>query len=560
MFSFFRSVALIATVEASEMDSCWFVGLRLARTPSRCILRDCSMIAIFEGQFVGPELPLVPLSRNQGPLACAQADVMKTEILQSVEEDIALSRSPVSGSLISAEFIEYLLEDTVLRLLKRVLLAKLEISVEGLHKLRAISNLFTLHYQRKTPEQWSAILHELHATDTFLAVMETLGLVGSVLGSSSFARDSSRQDLSTLCHFLFDIGSVLGFGPFERYIATHSSFISSLTSKVPCGYKARYTHEFDRQRILELPPISGPVDQARIFDKAADTANARYLDYMAFPSHQVAQFLITVADLSESDLSSAVEAMLFNQMRLRICPVVLRLSRVLDFSAVWRRVGVSLLEICRPQMTVVGVISASLNLIRSEVVLPVEVTEESINQLISALTSPTYAWSTHLFSGGHPSNPYWFAHRLLVEFIAVHNPLRARRGANCDEFKPPDSFRSRRKFAETYVAFGRAIGLRVRYGLNLLDMKRLAPILIDAIYDHVSMDQLVEGLGASRDMTRSESAKIKYLIERVYEPVFFIRKGITDVLGPVGVQFESLATWRSRFTTSANEFPVLVDS
>ena len=130
---------------------------------------------------------------------------------------------------------------------------------------------------------------------------------------------------------------------------------------------------------------------------------------------------------------------------------------------------------------------------------------------------------------------------ILKRYMERFNPVQNHGGLH--EFSTVNAFESQTEFRSTMRGFGRSLGLAFRHRCPLSPTLFLIHHLMGAIHSLPPADFPIYTPFLLKRETRSEATIHQALEQRVFEPVFFIRLGLKDVLGPVGPQIFLKPEW-----------------
>jgi hypothetical protein len=120
-----------------------------------------------------------------------------------------------------------------------------------------------------------------------------------------------------------------------------------------------------------------------------------------------------------------------------------------------------------------------------------------------------------------------------ADFSLVKSKAIVQGSDNSVRFRTANDFPTRAEFESSMRNLGRAIGATFRDGQSLFLNNRFEPHLFVPLMKQLSEERMSDHLGVP----------IEFLLERVYEPIFFIRIGICDVLGPAGILIFRHVEW-----------------
>jgi hypothetical protein len=203
----------------------------------------------------------------------------------------------------------------------------------------------------------------------------------------------------------------------------------------------------------------------------------------------------------------------------------------------FRRVAVSLVELCRENAVQSRILAASVGLInRIYRTMPLSsVLKEITDGFLSG------------YLVGLAQVPCGFASEMFSYFIDHHDSLRVKNGEL--DFVDRNSFKSQSDFERNMKGLGRAMGMILGHcpavPRSVIKIHKAAYM---SIYAPVSSLEPLMRQTLSRGERRDTRETIRDLIqERYSEPAFFVRLGITDIIGPAGIYIWTPQRWEQFF-------------
>ena len=508
---------------AHVMDACYFVGLRMAKTVSNCQDGYCSNISFSTatGLF---QLSCMD-SPGLRPVTCQEAEETRQAVYASIPGvDQPLLKRPRRGVSRLPDILLNYFDDI-----------RLDIH-SALRKLIFMDAPIQFHVAEIMAQSDQALLR-MSGDDVFWQTYSTvvatapeiteLWRLWNLLLEKSLNSPNS-YDIQTgltapFVHFLYDMGSVLGD---IGLLPEQADLLVKVAGRYDPVHRQPYTREYRRALHAEMPAVA----RAIIID-----------ELVARKRTELGPLFNIILNLKHSSDRDASEWILRHKIIKGMCPkltsIVVSPIRA-DTVPFFTKACLSLIELCRDSLPSDRLIAASTQLglqgfSRIER-LPFD-HPAHVDFFDASLT-----WMRGLNSSLVP-NPRDFASDALAVFVGTHRPVR-----DCgvvSEFATPSNFASRDEFEKVMIAFGRAIGLAIAYKGLIYPAVRLGLFQFTAIRSKVSFELLkgvVSLTGAERSSPVIEEDAI---MRKVYMPVFFIRRGIQDVLGPMGIDALNEAEW-----------------
>ena len=141
-------------------------------------------------------------------------------------------------------------------------------------------------------------------------------------------------------------------------------------------------------------------------------------------------------------------------------------------------------------------------------------------------------------------DPNYFVGTALALFLGKHRPVRDK--GDMHEFATSSNFGSNDQFEKVMRAFSRALGLAIAYHGLIYPAVRLKFVLVRGLRTHVSTETLAKELDLTEVERNNLMIREDSILRKVYMPVFYIRKGIREVLAAMGIDALTEAEWLDR--------------
>ena len=520
--------ALLVCTAIGRGDPCRFVGARFAKVASSCNAAGiCTNFRLFEKMYQ-------PVSDIGAPVLCSEAmEVMESVLanFKSLEPFNKRPRQEVTPS---------------------------DAAVDILTKLRSViipefrKMIFT-----ETPAP-SSVIDVMREIDTSLLTLFSQGLVAPHIAesweiseikycmlllhlktdSAPFSFDVASNKTACFGHFVLDLISVgcVRSGIFNlasRFALAHN----------PVHHRLPYPREIER--VFSCNWINDPDVVVRF---AGDIERGGTLmSTLSIPVrvvNELAEF-ITVKWLD--DVSARV-LLLFTRIRFGLCkrlaPIFLSSPQVYSRE---RRSVLTLIHFCRDQIESRDLLNMSLLLGPADGHASASSDSSDWDRTNADLvTNMLHDAKTKWIQGNSGVSMPWACSTvltILVDYIERFKPLQDR--GRYSEFSTVENFDSRTEFRSTMRGFGRALGLAFRHSCPIGPFLNLIPELFEAIHTLPEPDfpfytqQFLSPIELRSDV----AARYQALEKRVFEPIFFIRWGFQDVVGPVGPLIYSKSEW-----------------
>jgi hypothetical protein len=248
---------------------------------------------------------------------------------------------------------------------------------------------------------------------------------------------------------------------------------------------------------------------------------------------RIVDFLYIVMQAKTDDVHEASDAILMSKLRDAICPklqdlVTLRIQGMI--TDLFVKAGLTMIDICKGHLAsdFLRLASLRLGLLFQEPGDPLLYADPADVDFLDN----TQHWIRGL-DDDLVDDHQEFVEIAFQRFIENSGAVKLRDGYH--EFATPADFESRILFENTMTGLGRALGLVIGYMARIRPTLRLRPGLDDALLKPVDE----ETIAAQLDLTRAERAnpKLKSLavMRKVYDPIFYVRRGIRETIGPMGV-------------------------
>lgn len=508
------SIAILASGD----DACQFVGLRLGKTLSECEDRICTNLLLHSDTngLVAENIALDYLSGHVTVVLCEWAESTRDQMLKSVTS-ISQGQELDLNSLISK------FGDQINPALERLVYAELPADESALHAMRAVDlELLTI---KSNEALFTHSVEILRVSQEMAQFWKLANHVLRLAFNTPRTSDNHNERYATWTHFVVDVASVLGS---ENIKVEHLSQLIHLLGRSRVRHREMAPYEFQFPPYPSLAAMN--LHSLLTFAQSIDALGTDDRDM-----GDLTLFLEVVGDYITSPATdeSAAQMMISSKIRAIICP---NLESIFELAADeyevlgnFTRYGLALLDLCKGQLRR-GVSHIKLLSFLKDSAPCLSYTDSTILHLLDDLHKPDLA-----FSGGMDfasiSDPFAFMNDLMHIFVETHTPL----------VRSADEFHNRQAFQAYHMAFGRLVGLFIGHPVGLRTRIPLNPEIGAAIRE---VD----------DPTRFGPQGLKLVLE----PVFFIRLGIEEAVGPMWRMAVTDARWRLLFRpwSNSNNSPV----
>ena len=354
--------------------------------------------------------------------------------------------------------------------------------------------------------------------DWFLFIMERI-MTKAV--HSGYSMDTHEPFWSNIYQIMFDLGA------FYPQIAGVTRLRQGII-QLPCllflpEHRAPYPQEAHVQ-IGPPDSLGASVETTEAIELLASAAVGRATDFSLEHMDLIGRMFYV-----PSDTLGASASILHYYLRTRLCPLV---GEVLSFLRSLRdlpkhrfsRWALSLLHVCRfsAPVAILGRMSIEIGQYLTD--FPenaiIDLVNAKPNDLIRLLIDEPQPWLGEL-----GSDPVGLVFDFREELMQYFSPF-----VEIEDEVSGARFMSRKEWTDSVeyesimIAYGRVIGLCIRYGVPL-QMLGLHPVVVDLLKSPQAVEKETIrnglGLGLEEDIT----------IE-VLEPIYFVRSGIVDTMGP----------------------------
>ena len=542
-------------------DPCWFVGLYIAKIPSHCLANVCSRINMMaELNFVCPVVFTADSIAAYRRISCQEASVIRERVIQSipVSENIDVPKKRPRRAIAAMPFrvkqVIDLLNETIIPAAKRLIFMDIPLDSYALEPMRAVHDMLVV--LSKEGGEWVSYRSMIVGSQVFSDFSQLTRQ--ALYTSGSRAVSDSPNQLSELLHFLGDMAAFLG----SRYHIMDPSSENRVLHLAPLirpvTYRPASAVELSSTSLAQLRGIEpDQLGLARSIDHLcllADNAVSRLsIHSMAHLTSLALRLPENIFGLLEG--SSASDALVGFQLQNDLCPKLDKLMMLPPMKDVWRQVSLALMAFCSTGMYLSKRMGASLELAkRVDLVLrPPSIALSRIDEGVAMLFAPGIDWSHEL--SGDPERYTDKIEYVFRRFNELYEPLVSSGGAII--FKPASAFGTRAEFESTSIALGRLIGLSVRYGVDMSITFNIEPYLIRVLHTprDTEIDELSRFLPSQQ--RSSTDSLTRALLDKFFEPVFFIRMGFDDVIGPSGMSIMQPDDWYEYFRNlPVDLFPV----
>ena len=497
------SIAILALGE----DACQFMGLRFGKTMSECEDRICTKLLLHSDTngLVAEDVASDYLSGHLTVVLCEWAESTRGQLLNSVASISQEQESDLNSVLRT-------FNEEINPALERLVYAESPADGSALNAMRAVDlQLLKIKSNEALFTRYVVVLQMSHEMGQFWKLANR---VLRLAFNTPRTLDIHNERYATWIHFVVDVASVLG--PENIKIEDLSHFMHLLG-------RSRVRHREMAPYEFQFPPYPS-LASIRLYDLLNFVQSIDALGTDERDMGDLTVFLEGVGDYISSPATdeSAAQMMISSKIRAVICP---NLESIFELAADeyevpgnFKRYGLALLDLCKGQLRR-GVSHIKLLSFLKDSAPCLGYTDSTMLHLLDDLHKPDLA-----FSGGMDlasiSDPFAFMNDLMHIFVETHTPL----------VRPADEFHNRQAFEAYHMAFGRLVGLFIGHPVGFRTRIPLNPEIGAAIRE---VD----------DPTRFGPQGLKLVLE----PVFFIRLGIEETVGPMWRMAVTDARWRLLF-------------
>jgi hypothetical protein len=510
------------------MDACWFVGMRILKTPSYCE-PGTGCVAVYT---TGPGSTEITFKTTDFVLPCETAVVMQTDALMLVSSTAGqIPTDSVSNKL--SELIPAL----------RNYIYTSQVPAEPQAIIRSMGEVSQALIRGAFDSSLNVLVCEY---------MRLIRLMADVFHTSFPVSPSDwRQQFSLLA---FDIWSVSAMHVCGSHLTRGVKQLLDSGLGGP-QFRPSFPSEYFGEPNAGLPTELSTHEMlltAEAVEKLSRLPHYRTSHQvdLEFADVQRVAVLLIILDQQPLALSTAV-AMLKYQLASEVCPRIDIVANRVDWSDdALRPILLGLIKFCRSVEDI-----DSKVIVKAAVDFQIYLTGRLSNGPIG--TDSTEAM-VHALKEGNIGD----IGRLLEREILTVDGRLAFLTQMVDElfvleeigpeniFKPLHAFATERDFSDSMRGLGRLIGFFSLLGVNCGSVLRLPYVLYSQLREPQANAGLVE-LMTTLELVDEEEAEQDVveteLFENVHQPVLFIKMGMADVLGPLGASVFTDREWTDIF-------------
>ena len=533
------SLALIESGRPAG-ESCWFLGMRVARVPSECKAGTCSSIAFTSDRTaIHPSSELSPTGRLD--VSCDDARKIVDTIVGLSEPtrpdtDIDIINRALSGSFLSS--------------LRRLTFEGVPFTELDIGAMRMMDSI--LMQTAAVWDEWPQVSARRLRIISTPEVQELKALVHILSYRLSMLNDRFNAAIGSFAqaiHFLYDFLAVVGKWGFA--VPRSERIYASLVARTfPIAYRPFHTF----QSVSPIPLVHGiPTDGEGIISLA------KTIEYMgtmtALPKSRkvhLIQLVTSLEALIPLFPITGTEALLGHLVISDMCGkyrLILTDTNVI-YSGVASKLLHTLTKFCGHVVTLRTAMEINRNmhlrLYDGSVGIPhavaMNLTDFEPTALLLEKDHLPWHNGLHLIYSGDVRA---LAARVLIRYLRVTRPVLSL-GHDSVIFKPRYMYVLRQVFENQMRAIGRGIGLCLIAGARVPYIG-LRPDVIDAIQQQ-AVDDPQPLLEMLTPIARPGEPH-QIITDFVLEPAWYVAMGIRDILGPLGPNLRPLRSWRSVFET-----------
>jgi hypothetical protein len=362
---------------------------------------------------------------------------------------------------------------------------------------------------------------------------ELLGLINSVTeqaASSSYNADTYLGEYAVVAHFIFDFLSIVevDFFDWSRLYQLPGLTMAAIRSRP--GYRDPYELE------AFWEPGTSSVDLALEYAKTLDDigTSGRVTDSHA---ERIARFHALWSP------QAAAEAILASETRRILCQRLpeLAIRNPIFPPGLFRKAVLTVMELCEDEsmfvrLTVSVLLSRKLDLFET---VPVG----NIEKALQLLTVDNINWAHFNPIDAEISQWPVFVVQLLNAYIKESNAVEFL--DSVAQLRPSSAFSSFEEFRIAMTGLGRAIGFGLQINfkgtLGALPLSQTQKITLRSGLHADYVFGTLEEVRNKDSLSSTEKARV--LLDYVYSPLYFVRKGIRDSMGPLGLNCYSEPEW-----------------
>ena len=500
--------------DATRTDDCRFVGLRMAKIVSSCENLICANLAFHEVK--GKYVYYSPIAAGLRGVSCEEASQVRSEISRSEEPALKVRRKAVTRIPPIVSEITSSIHQVIQISFRNFLFMDKPLSESDIDVFAEVDQ--ALLRMDNHGEFWQRYAPVIQSSDGFAQLKKFWRLLVEKIINTPTSYDVLRPETAKIVHFMYDLGSL-----FEDIEIVAEEALAMMGGGVvnPAVHRPIYATEYT----FSLENIPNPVRIARVIDNAERATAEEFLPFVDF---------IHLLKTPEND--SADSAILRNQIQRKICGNLyhyIKKTKQMLLGPFFIKTSVTMIHLCVGKAERRHLKAASrclgLHVSRPKKQLSsVDFTDDSL-PWIAGLNRTDIRY------------PGPFLSKALRTFIVEHRPVKRWLGKRAFstwlDFEPPS------KFEPTMRGLGRAIGLMVMNKVKLDHLRLLPESVFRAIRENQPVDVLFGDIPKFKfekdDPAHMEAA----VIRNVNEPVSHIRRGVQDVLGPLGLDTLTEEEW-----------------
>jgi hypothetical protein len=505
-------------VTGTSFDPCWFVAMRELRKPSSCNTETKRCEGIFH--------------RRDGGQGFSPYGDIEISCDLAGQHAGSMFRNLPSGGMVESVDISYLLMTKIVPALRKVVITGVCPSSmsDGVEQAIHDINLYLVDFIATCDDisELNVMRLKLVSSESFLDYMSLLRFhLKKMSGSPLFDIRQQTDQIPTFAKLGFDILSVIQVDHDEDYLNLLVSIRDgSPAARLPISVFHNVSDGYKIAALIETLSM-------RRSDMNLSIANLVYFfENLEFNrARHGAATEITIAHIRSS-----------------ICPEIESVISYMPRGPKWVSVASSLIALCSGVVSISSLARANQYLLRyienenptdRDWLLDVDDTE--VLQAAEALLRGGMDWVLPSFDSSIRDKSSFFVNILNVldPFVDAGEIVRLRIASE---------FESTEKFQNTMLAFGRLCGIYILNGLKVGPLLRL-PVEYYALihtYSSVEKDTIIELL-RSNDVIEGLEDVEEVVFEFVTEPIFFIRLGMKELLGPAGVEMFTPLEWSDLF-------------
>lgn len=440
-------------------------------------------------------------------LTCEEAAQISEEFIARFPADNTMSSSDRDQMI---NDILRVLGNTIVRDGRRMLFgAPAALRLETIEVMSWIDFHLLRVLREVTDDDWQGITNRFRSSKEYGNLRILALQINDLSSTAPFSSDIIPGNFGPFSNFLFDLVSLI------ENPQTWGSRMGSINFLAEYGrIEHRSPHWTEYRRRLVLFHEQSTDLQIKFAEMLEN------FDYLDSPSIAWVVQVIATFDNRPSHKSSAAEAVIRRQLGTRVCGKLVKMMPQL--MPIWKgfKKLVTLLDVCRRSVSERDIVTANRALMR----LSDARVAELVNQALPGLESEPLS----NIQGLDDSERQRLIVNAMEHCVRVQDPLEN------GLFKQSEKFESTAKFEKSMQMFGRCIGFSVLYAGKVNKVLRIRRPLAMTIYNKLEDEDLLAVL---------EIVDKYQLTSVVFEPIHFIRIGIQDIVGPLGVRAFSEFRW-----------------